>query len=186
MKTGGILQFSLVLGSVTSATLLGVTAVHADNPSWAEQQVRNREMQRQALQQQAQQGYSPQVQQGQRWEQEWRQQHPGEPMPSFGALEKMHRGETMSNLNAGMSRMWQNRQAELRRNRLWARQNQENDLARQHITWTSQQWANWDREYDAEQRQRAQEYLEAVRQAAEHDKAEREEQERRKMYGYDH
>lgn len=175
-------HLSLIFGSVTTMAFLNAVAVRADNPSWAEQQIRNREMTRQSLQQQAQQGRSPQVEQGERWEQEWRQQHPGEPMPSFGALEKMHRGEIMQNMNSGFARMRQNRQAELQRNRLWARQNQENILARQHITWSSQQWANWDRQYDEEQRQRAIEAEEAARQSAEIDKAAREEEERRKYY----
>ncbi len=157
-------HFSLCFGAVTTIALFNASAVRADNPSWAEQQIRNREMTRQALQQQAQQGQSPQVQQGERWEQEWRQQHPGEPMPSFGALEKMHRGEIMQNMNAGFARMRQNRQAELQRNYLWAKQNQEGILARQHITWSSQQWANWNRQYDQEQHQRANDYLEGVRQ----------------------
>ncbi len=175
-------HFSLIFGSVATMALLNPNAVRADDPSWAEQQNRNREMTRQALQQQAQQGRSPQVEQGERWEQEWRQQHPGQPMPSFGALEKMHRGEIMQNMNSGFTRMRQNRQAELQRNRLWGKQNQENILARQHITWSSQQWANWDRQYDQEQRQRAIEALEAARQAGELDKAAREEEERRKYY----
>lgn len=91
----------------------------------------------------------------------------------------MHRGEIMQNMNSGFARMRQNRQTELQRNHLWAKQNQENILARQHITWSSQQWANWDRQYDQEERQRANDYLEAARQAGELDKAAREEEERR-------
>ena len=99
----------VLAGSVLA--VISVNSVQAQ--TWAEQQAYNRERTRQALQQQAQQGYSPQVQQGMRWENEWRQQHPGQPMPSFGALEKMHRSETMQNMNAGFDRMRQNRQREL-------------------------------------------------------------------------
>jgi len=180
MKMSNARNSSLIFGSVVCITLFSAAAVRADNPSWEEQQARNREMTRQALQQQAQQGPSPQVLQGQRWEQEWRQQHPNEPMPSFGALEKMHRGEIMQNMNAGFARMRQNRQAELQRNYLMAKQRQESILAGQHITWTSAQWANWNQQYDQEQHQRANDYLEGVRQAGE---MERREQERKLMFG---
>lgn len=130
-----------------------------NNASWQEQQVRNREMQSQALQQQAQQGYSPQVSQGQRWEDEWRQQHPGQPMPNFGQLEKMHRGEITANMNAGFDRMRQARQAELQRNHNWARDLQMKQNAEQHVTWSPAQWRQWDQRYDNEQKQNAQDYL---------------------------
>ncbi len=170
--------FSLILGLVVPASVIGTTAVHADNPSWAEQQVRNAEMTRQALQQQAQQAPSPQVQQYERWKQEWAQQHPNEPLPSMGILEKLHRGEIMGNTNAGFARMRQARQAELQRNYQMAKQNQERMLAGQHITWSAQQWSNWDREYDQQMHQRANDYLEGVRQAGQ---MEREEMRRRSM-----
>ncbi len=171
------LRFSLVF-SLVGPAFIGGAAAQADNPSWAEQQVRNQEMQRQALQQQAQQAPSPQVQQAERWKQEWVQQHPNEPMPSFGALEKLHRGEIMSNTNAGFARMRQARQAQLQHDYLMSKQNQERMLAAQHITWSAQQWANWNREYDQQMHQRANDYLEGVRQAGE---MEREEQRRRSM-----
>jgi hypothetical protein len=123
---------------------------------------------------------SPQVEQAERWKQEWRQQHPNEPMPSFGVLEKLHEKEIIANTNRQFAVMRQQRQAELQRNYLLSKQHQQALLAAAHITWTPQQWQQWDREYDLEQQRRAQDYLKAsalagemARQEAARDEAER-------------
>jgi hypothetical protein len=171
------LLFSLLLGLAGLAALLGTSAAQADSPTGAQQQAHNQELQRQALQQQAP---SPQVQQFARWKQEWVQQHPNQPIPSLGVLEHLHEGEIMANANAGFAKMRQDRQAQLQQDYQRATQNQQRTLAAQHITWSAQQWEDWDREYDLLMQQRANDYLEALKQAGE---MEREEQ-RRKAMGY--
>jgi hypothetical protein len=166
------------------AAIFCTNSVHADNPSWAEQQARNAEMQRQALQQQAQQQPRPQVVQYERWKQEWFQQHPNDPLPTLGELEKMHRGEILNTMNNDFARMRAARQAQLQAEYRLSKQHQQQILASQHITWTAQQWANWDREYDQQQQQRAREYLEAVKQSGEQARMEAAEEERRRIQGY--
>ena len=147
--------------------VLGIATVHAATLSWAEQQAQNQELERQALQRRAQQAPSPQVLQYERWKREWVQQHPGEPIPNLGVLEHLHESEIIANTNEAMARMWQARQAQLQWEYQRARLNQQRALVAQHIVWTAEQWKAWDREYDLQARQRAQDYLEAVRQAAE-------------------
>jgi len=110
---------------------------------------------------------SPQVEQAERWKQEWRQQHPNEPVPNLGVLEKLHQNEIMANMNRGFAEMRQRRQAELQRNYLMAKQHQQQVLAAAHVTWTAQQWQEWDRQYDLEQQRRAQDYLKAAALAGE-------------------
>jgi hypothetical protein len=158
------------------------TAAQADNPSWAEQQVRNQEMTRQALSQQAK--LAPQVLQSERWKQEWIQQHPGQPLPSFGVLEHLHSAETISDNNAGFAKMRQARQAQLQQDYQRAKQMQERTLAAQNIKWSAQQWQNWDKEYDQLMQQHANDYLEAVRQSGEAARMEALEDQRRKTMGY--
>lgn len=125
-------------------------------------------------------GLSPQVEQAERCKRQWREQHPNEPMPSFGALEKLHRDEIMANMNRGFADMRQQRQAQLQRNYLMAKQHQQQVLAAAQVSWTPQQWQQWDRQYDLEQQKRAQDYLKAVelsgqmaREEAARDEAER-------------
>jgi hypothetical protein len=170
-------------------TLLGTSSALADNPSWQEQQIRNKERERQMMQEQGQQGYSsqgltPQAQQAARWQREWTEQHPGEPMPSFGKLEKMHRGEIIQGINSTWNQTRQNRQNELRSNYLLSRRNQEQKLAAQHVTWSPQQWSNWDTEYRQQMQQHAKDYLEGVRQAGEIWQYQEDERKRRETYGY--
>ena len=147
--------------------------------NWAEQQARNAAMTQSALAQQAQQPVRPQVLQYQRWQNEWKQQHPGEPMPSLGVLEHMHEKELVANTQADGQRMWAARQAELKANYQRARQMQEQKNAAQHVTWNSQQWATWDKAYDLEMRQQAIDYERARQQAGEELRAEMAEQARR-------
>src|SRR5262249_47922565 len=136
------------------------------------------------LQQQSQRMVSPQVLQYQRWKEEWMQQHPGEPIPAFPVLEKMHRGEITNNINSGFSQMRQARQAQLQREYQMARQKQERALAAQNITWSPQQWADWNREYDQQVKQRAAEYSEASRQSGEYAREEELLEQRRRQFGY--
>jgi|HubBroStandDraft_6_1064221.scaffolds.fasta_scaffold47285_2 hypothetical protein len=147
--------------------------------NWADQQARNAAMTKAALAQQAQQPVRPQVLQYQRWQNEWRQQHPGEPMPSLGALEHMHEAELVANTRTDGQRMWAARQAELKANYQAARQMQERKNAAQHVTWNSQQWANWDKAYDQQMHQQAIDYEHAREQAGEELRAEMAEQARR-------
>jgi len=158
------------------------TAAQADNPSWAEQQARNQEMTRQALSQRPK--LAPQVLQSERWRQEWIQQHPGQPVPSFGVLEHLHAAETMSEINSGFDKMREARQAQLQQEHQMAKKMQERTLAAQNIKWSAQQWQNWDNEYDQQMHQRANEYSEAVRQSGEAARMEALEDQRRKTMGY--
>jgi hypothetical protein len=105
---------------------------------------------------QQQHGVSPQAAQARRWEQEWRQQHPNEPMPSFGALEKMHRQEIIANTNRGFAAMRKARQQQLQREYLMARQLQQRQLDARHVVWSPQQWHRWDQQYEQEHQQAAQ------------------------------
>jgi hypothetical protein len=124
-------------------------------------------MQAAAQAQQAQQGPSPQVQQYERWKQQWYQQHPNEPLPILPVLEKMHRGEIIQNMDNGFAQMRQRRQEELQRNYQMSKQHQEQINASQHVTWTAAQWKNWDGEYNNEQKQHAQDYLNSLKEIGE-------------------
>jgi len=124
---------------------------------------------------------SPQAQQMERWKQEWRQQHPNEPVPNMGVLEKLHRDEITANMNRGFAAMRQRRQEELRRNYLMARQHQQQVLAAAHVTWTPQQWQQWDREYDLEQQRQAEDYIKAWNLAGEMAREEKAREEAERM-----
>ena len=167
----------LVLGFAALGSVFWATMAQAESPY--------EKNQREMLERyQKEHGLSPQVQQAERWKQEWRQQHPNEPMPSFGELEKLHRQEIISNTNRDFAKMRQERQAKLKRDYLLSKQHQQRQLAEQHITWTPEQWKQWDREYDLAMQQRAKDYLKAVEQAGEMARIERareEEEQRRNM-----
>jgi len=137
------------------------------NNSWAQQQANNQRIQAAAMAEQAQQAPSEQVQQYERWKQEWYQQHANEPLPSFPVLEKMHHGEIIQNMNNGFAQMRQRRQAELQHEYQMSRQHQEQVNAAKHVTWTAAQWKSWDVEYDRQKHQQAQDYLNAIKQAGE-------------------
>ena len=125
---------------------------------------------------------SPQVQQRLRWEAEWRQQHPGEPMPNPGQMQKLHRAETQANINAGFARMRAQRQADLQREYQLSRANQQRQLDARHVSWTPQQWKAWDRQYDLGQQAKAQAYRDAVKQAGEINQMEREHDEQQRIF----
>jgi hypothetical protein len=147
--------------------------------NWADQQARNAAMQKAALAQQAQQPVRPQVLQYQRWQKEWTEAHPGEPMPTLGQFEHMHEAEIVQQVHDDGQRMWAARQAKLKADYAQAKQMQAQKNAAQHVTWTSQQWAAWDKAYDNQKRQEANDYLKAQAQAGEELRAEMAEQARR-------
>ncbi len=137
-----------------SLAIVFATAACAETPYEADQR-------KQLEQYQKTHPVSPQVAQAQRWEREWREQHPNEPMPSFGQLEKMHQKELLDNNKLAGQRMWDAHAAEVKRNHDWARESQQKQLAAKHITWTPQQWQQWEQRYNAEQAQRARDYVKA-------------------------
>jgi hypothetical protein len=65
-------------------------------------------------------------------------------------------------MNQGFAAMRQRRHAELQRNSQLAKQHQQQLLTAAHVTWTPQQWQQWDRQYDLEQQKRARDYLKAA------------------------
>jgi hypothetical protein len=128
--------------AVASAATLWHAVAHGDTPYELDQ--------RQQLEQyQREHGLSPDAAQAQRWRREWQEQHPNQPVPNAGVLQKLHRQETHDNINAGFDKMRRERQAELLRNYQLSRQHQQEILARQHLTWTAGQWRDWNRQYDA-------------------------------------
>jgi len=137
------------------ATTLCIAIAHAETPYERDQREQLEKYEREH-------GLSPQVQQAQRWEREWKEQHPGQPVPNAGVLQKLHRDEIMANTNAGFARMRAQRQADLQREHQMSRDYQARVLAAQHISWTPAQWQAWEREYDRAQQQKAQDYLKAV------------------------
>lgn len=143
-------------------------------------------MTREALQRQANQAPRPQVVQYERWKQEWQQQHPGEPLPNMGELEKLHHDEIMSNIKRDGADMWASRQQELRAKHQMAREMQEKKNAAQGITWSQAQWAQWERQYDGDQRQQAQDYVNAWGKMGEDARIEQANREYRKMMGLDY
>jgi hypothetical protein len=159
----------------TSLAIVFATAACAETPYEADQR-------RQLEQYQKTHPVSPQVAQAQRWEREWREQHPNEPMPSFAKLEKMHQAELLANNKLAGQRMWAAHNAELKRNHDWARESQRKQLAAKHITWTPQQWRQWENRYDEEQKQRARDYVKAFGEMGENARleAQRDEEERRR------
>jgi hypothetical protein len=175
---GSLFALSAALGVTALAAVSWVAPAHAETPYERDQRI-------QLEQYQQQHGLSPQVLQAQRWQQEWRQQHPNEPMPTLGDLEKLHRQEILQNMNQDFAKMRQERQAQLQHEYLLSKQHQQQILTAQHVTWTPQQWKDWDRQYDLAQQQKAQDYLNAVRQAGEMSRTEmaQEEQDRIRRSG---
>lgn len=129
---------------------------------------------------------SPDAVQRLRWEQEWRQQHPGEPMPNPGQMQKLHRGEIIANTNAGFARMRAQRQAQLQHEYQVTRAHQAQVNAQNHVTWTPAQWQAWDRQYDRAQQQKAEDYKRGVEQAGEINRMEREHDEQQRIYNAQH
>lgn len=169
------IHLPLLVALTASCIVLLLSALaHAETPYERDQREQLEKYQREH-------GLSPQVQQAERWKAQWRQQHPNEPVPNLGVLEKLHRDEIIANMNRGFADMRQRRQAQLQQNYLMAKQHQQQILAAQHITWDAAQWQEWNRQYDAEQQQRARDYLEAVKQAGEMARLEKERDEAEKL-----
>lgn len=165
------------------------TPTVAPNQSWQEQQARNAAMQRQALQAQRDAGYSPNgngTGMADRWENEWRTQHPGQPMPNFGQLEKMHRGETLNNINNGFNAMRARRQQELSRNKSLAKQLYAKQIGKPGGTLSASEEQAFNRQYDNDQREYAEDFKRGQQQAGEIFEAERLERERRQWLRPDH
>jgi hypothetical protein len=154
--------------------------------SWAEQQARNAEMTKQALQAQANAPVRPQVAQYERWKQEWAQQHPGEPLPNMPTLERLHHGEIMSNIQQQGQDMWARRRQEVQARYQMARNMQTNKNAAAHVTWSKQQWAQWDKQYDQEQHQNAIDYVNNFAKAGEDARMEEANRQYRQSLGLDH
>jgi hypothetical protein len=168
--------FSVVSGAVGTAlfcAILGAATARAESPYERDQREQLEKYQRDH-------GLSPQVQQRLRWEDEWRRQHPGEPVPNLGVLEKLHRDEITAEIRQSGAAMWAARQVKLQHDYQMSRQHQEQINAAQHLTWTAQQWANWNRDYDRGQQQAAQDYLKAAALSGQmaREEAAREEQEK--------
>jgi hypothetical protein len=131
----------VVVVLATSTTAAWQTAACAESPYEQDQ--------RQQLEQyQREHGLSPEVAQAQRWKREWQEQHPNEPVPHSGVLQKLHRQETTDNITRGFAKMRQERKAELMRNYQLSRQHQQQILTAQHVNWTPEQWKQWNRQYD--------------------------------------
>jgi hypothetical protein len=156
-----------------------VSTAHAETPYERDQREQLEKAQREGT-------LSPQVAQRLRWEQEWRTQHPGEPMPNPGQMQKLHQGEIMANMNAGFAQMRARRQAQLQHEYQMVRANQQRQLDAQHIQWTPAQWQAWDRQYARAQQQKAQDYLKARELAGEINQAEREHDEQQKIFNSQH
>jgi hypothetical protein len=166
--------------------MLGVTAcaaLSAGSPARAETPY-ERDQREQLERYHQQHGISPQEQQMERWKQEWIQQHPGQPVPNLGVLEHLHEGEIIANTNAGFAKMWQARQAELQRQYQESRQRQERTLAAQHVTWSAQQWKDWDAAYDLQKQREAQDYIRAWNLSGQMAREEALQEQRRKELGY--
>ena len=120
--------------------------------------------QRQQLEQyQREHGLSPEVAQAQRWKREWQEQHPNEPVPNAGVLQKLHRQETLDNIDRGFAAMRRRRADELLHNYQLSRQHQQQILNAQHVTWTAAQWNEWNRQYDEGLRAQVRAYEEGRR-----------------------
>jgi hypothetical protein len=164
---------SCLTGLALLAALAG--AAHAETPYERDQRKQLEKAQREGT-------LSPQVAQRLRWEAEWRQQHPGEPMPDPGQMQKLHRDEIIANTDAGFAKMRAQRQAQLQHEYQMSRANQQRQLDARHVTWTPAQRKEWDRQYDRAQQQKAQDYLNGVKQAGEIDRMQREQEERDRIY----
>ena len=93
-----------------------------------------------------------------RWQAEWRAQHPGDPMPNDGVLQKLHRNELIQQSNADWDAGRKKRQEALRREYFLSRYNQQQINAKNGTKWTDAQWRAWDQHYNAEHKQQAEDF----------------------------
>ena len=95
----------------------------------------------------------------QRWTEEWKQQHPGQPVPNAGLIEKMHSAEIKQQIQQSGREMWAKRQADIRADYQAARHRQELQNQANHVTWTAGQWAQWNDSYQAARKAEAAAYM---------------------------
>ncbi|HVY05179.1 MAG TPA: hypothetical protein VHB46_04310 [Burkholderiales bacterium] len=93
-----------------------------------------------------------------RWKTEWREQHPNEPMPSDGVLQKLHRDELIKQSNADWDAGRKKRQEDLRREYLLSRYHQQQINTKSGVKWNDAQWRAWDQRYNAEHKQQAEDF----------------------------
>jgi hypothetical protein len=134
------------------------------NLSWQDQQIRNKQREQQLMQQQAAQPVNSSILQSQRWENEWRQQHPGQPMPNAGQLQKMHSAEIQGNIKNGWAQMRQRQAVKANEEYQMATEISKRNAARDGVTWSK---AQFERDYDQSHKDQADAYLESVRQSRE-------------------
>ncbi|MDR3615972.1 MAG: hypothetical protein P4L53_20610 [Candidatus Obscuribacterales bacterium] len=151
----------------------------APNLSFQEQQIRNKQREQQLMQQQASQPVNPSTLQAQRWQDEWRQQHPGESMPNAGQLQKMHSTEIQNSITNGFAAMRQRQSAKSREEYDLATQISKRNAAQSGVPWSK---AQFDRDYEQSHIDHAKAYLEAVRQAGEIGEMQEEDRKRREIY----
>ena len=94
-----------------------------------------------------------------RWQAQWRTEHPGQPMPNDGVLQKLHRDELLQLSNAGWEAGRKQRQEELKREYLLSRYNQQQINVKNGVTWNDAQWRTWDQRYNAEHKQQAEDFV---------------------------
>jgi len=109
----------------------------------------------------AAQGQETYMQKLDRWQKEFRRDHPGEQMPNDGQLQKMHRDELIAQTNKDMAKGRELRQQELRHEYLLLRHNQMQVNAKNGVTWTDAQWRAWDEEYNRQREDEARAWLQA-------------------------
>ena len=93
-----------------------------------------------------------------RWQAQWRAEHPGQPLPNDGVLQKLHRNELIQQMNSDWDAGRKLRQEELRREYMLSRYNQQQINAKSGIKWTDAQWRAWDQRYIAEHKLQAEEF----------------------------
>jgi hypothetical protein len=93
-----------------------------------------------------------------RWQAQYRAEHPGQPMPNDGVLQKLHRNELIQQSNADWDAGRKEREATLRREYLLSRYNQQQINAKNGVKWTDAQWRAWDQRYSDEHQKQAEDF----------------------------
>jgi hypothetical protein len=93
-----------------------------------------------------------------RWQAQYRAEHPGQPMPNDGVLQKLHRDELIKQTNADWDAGRKERQDELKREYLLSRYNQQQINTKNGVKWTDAQWRAWDQRYSDEHQKQAEDF----------------------------
>ncbi|MEO8466802.1 MAG: hypothetical protein ABI640_15805 [Gammaproteobacteria bacterium] len=109
----------------------------------------------------AAQGQETYMQKIDRWQKEFRKDHPGQPMLSDGQLQKLHRDELIAQSNKDMADGRELRQQQLRHEYLLLRHDQMQTNAKNGVTWNAAQWRAWDEEYNRQREDQARAWLQA-------------------------